>query len=127
MWNEVIITLATGLVPIVLTLISALAVYGIAKLKEKSSNDNFDKYFSILESTVTRIVGETQQTIVAGLKVASEDGKLTKEESLEVLKFAKDKIYAQLPAIAISTIGTIYTDIDSLIISLIENKVNEIR
>lgn len=124
-WNTVLINLTQALIPVLVTLLSGLVGVGIAKLKKSIDNENYYKYLDALHNIVAELVGEAEQITVKGLKLASDDGKLTPDEGKDILKDVKDAVIKQLPDKAWKALTLVLGDMDKFIAALIEHEVSK--
>ena len=126
--KDVLIEVGTQIMFDVLMLVASIVFAYLAKYLAKSEKL---KHIALateeLESIVVSIVGELQQTTVDGLKEASVDGKLSKEEiaSLGIALVSKAK--AQLSSPAADTLVAAGVDIESMIHSIAEACIASIK
>lgn len=107
--------------------IAVLFAY-LSKLLAKSQKMNhIAAAMRELELVVTNIVGDLQQTVVDGLKEASEDGKLSKTDIEWLGKQLIEKASAQISAPAAETLLAAGVDIEGMIHSIAEAWIAEIK
>ena len=126
--REVIIEVGTQICFDVLMLVISVAFAYLTKYLAKSQRINHIALaMSELEGIVVSIVGELQQTTVDGLKEASADGKLSKEEIAALGIALVNKAKAQLSDPAAETLVAAGVDIESMIHSIAEACIASIK
>lgn len=120
------IDLAAVLLPLILGLVANLVKKWSDKLKADTDNKLAGAALSKVTTLAYVVVSEVSQTIVADLKAAAVDGKLTDEEKAQIKAsaVAKLKSYISLDE-AKRLIGV--GDIDSFLGTLIESAVSETK
>lgn len=126
--REVMIEVGTQIVfDLLMLLVGVLFAY-LSKLIAKSKRlEHIAISMSELERVVTNIVGDLQQTVVERLKAESEDGKLTKTDIEYLGKQLIEKAAAQISAPAAETLTAAGVDIESMIHSIAESWIAEIK
>ena len=124
-WNELMISIAMALVPVVAALVGGLVSVFISWLRTKIKNEKYHTYLDLFESISHNVVSDLEHTVVEGMKAASKDGKLTREEIIEIKDMAADKITSQLPNEAMKFYELAEADIYSMIGSMIEKYVHD--
>ncbi|MDK2932791.1 MAG: hypothetical protein PWP27_601 [Clostridiales bacterium] len=126
MSQETMNLIVTGIIVPVLTAVGGfLAAYINLKTKElkmKINNDALNKYVSIAEDTVTKVVGEVFQTYVDALK---KDGKFDNVSQIEAFRKAKTKVLTLLSKEAIEAVEYLYGDVNRWLETQIENAVHQ--
>lgn len=126
--KEILITQAAQLVStLVVTLIGVLAAWLSAKLKQHIELKNLTSALDTCLKMTQVTVGELQQKFVEDMKIANEDGKLTKEEIKELnsslITYTKEKMTPEL----INVIVNAGIDINKFILNAGENYVQEFK
>ncbi len=126
--KDVLIEVGTQIMFDVLMLVASIVFAYLAKYLAKSEKL---KHIALateeLESIVVSIVGELQQTTVDGLKEASADGKLTKQEIEALGLTLVDRAKKQLSDPAADTLVAAGVDIESMIHSIAEACIASIK
>ena len=126
--RDVIIEVGTQICFDILMLVISVAFAYLSKHLAKSQRlAHIALAMEELEGIVVSVVGELQQTTVEGLKEASADGKLSKEEiaSLGIALVSKAK--AQLSSPAADTLVAAGVDIEGMIHSIAEACIASIK
>lgn len=126
--KEILITQAAQLVStLMVTLIGVLAAWLSAKLKQHIELKNLTSALDTCLKMTQVTVGELQQKFVEDMKIANEDGKLTKEEIKELnsslITYTKEKMTPEL----INVIVNAGIDINKFILNAGENYVQEFK
>lgn len=126
--KDVLIEVGTQIMFDVLMLVASIVFAYLAKYLAKSEKL---KHIALateeLEGIVVSIVGELQQTTVEGLKEASVDGKLSKDEIAALGVALVNKAKAQLSSPAADTLVAAGVDIESMIHSIAEACIASIK
>lgn len=126
--KDVLIEVGTQIMFDVLMLVASIVFAYLAKYLSKSEKL---KHIALateeLEGIVVSIVGELQQTTVDGLKEASADGKLTRQEIEALGLTLVDKAKKQLSNPAADTLVAAGVDIESMIHSIAEACIASIK
>lgn len=126
--KDVLIEVGTQIMFDVLMLVASIVFAYLAKYLAKSEKL---KHIALateeLEGIVVSIVGELQQTTVDGLKEASADGKLTRQEIEALGLTLVDKAKKQLSDPAADTLVAAGVDIESMIHSIAEACIASIK
>ena len=126
--REVFIEVGTQIAFDVLMLVVSVAFAYLAKYLAKSQRLNHIALsMNELESIVISVVGELHQTTVEGLKEASKDGKLSKDEIAQLGQLLVDKTVEQLSNPASDTLKAAGVDIEGMIHSIAEAWIAEIK
>ena len=126
--REVLIEIGTKLAFEILLAVLAIGFASLSKLLAKSQRMNHVALaMGEMEAVVVAVVGELQQTAVEGLKAASADGKLSKSDIEWLGKQLVDKVAKGLSAPAIDTLNAAGVDIESMIHSIAEAAIAEIK
>ena len=126
-WEEIMITISTTLVPVIGTLCAGLVSIFISWLRTKVVNEKYGKYLTWTEEITHNVVFDLQQSIVEGLKASSEDGKLTSEEAENIKSLAMEKIKNQIPSYIYDFLSRGFADVNDMISSYIEKTVYEMK
>lgn len=101
---SLLVAVVTGSIGLVAVYIQKYLSEAIAKVKAESGKieddmlrDNVEYAIDTIEKIIHDTVYSLQVSVVDDIKKASEDGKLTKEEGIEIFNMAKDKILNQVP------------------------------
>jgi hypothetical protein len=112
---------------LLMLLVGVLFAY-LGKLLAKTKKmEHINMAMYELESVVKNVVGEIQQTTVDGLKEASADGKLTKDEIKRLGVLLVSHTLDQLSAPASETLIAAGVDIEGMIHSIAEAWIAEIK
>lgn len=126
--KDVLIEVGTQIMFDVLMLVASIVFAYLAKYLAKSEKL---KHIALateeLEGIVVSIVGELQQTTVDGLKEASADGKLSKDEIAALGVALVSKAKAQLSNPAADTLVAAGVDIEAMIHSIAEACIASIK
>lgn len=126
--KDVLIEVGTQIMFDVLMLVASIVFAYLAKYLSKSEKL---KHIALateeLEGIVVSIVGELQQTTVDGLKEASADGKLSKDEIAALGVALVNKAKSQLSSPAADTLVAAGVDIESMIHSIAEACIASIK
>lgn len=127
-------TILDALLPLVVTLLSALLAYGTAYLRKKMSALESEVSRTLLQSALEEIdkvamdaVLATQQVLTDDLKAKSEDGKLTKEEATQCFNYAINYFYNHISEDAMKILSKTITETQVYVQQLIEAKLGEIK
>ena len=126
--REVLIEVGTQIIfELLMLLVGVLFAY-LGKLLAKTKKmEHINMAMYELESVVKNVVGEIQQTTVDGLKEASADGKLTKDEIKRLGVLLVSHTLDQLSAPASETLSAAGVDIEGMIHSIAEAWIAEIK
>ena len=126
--REVLIEVGTQIIfELLMLLVGVLFAY-LGKLLAKTKKmEHINMAMYELESVVKNVVGEIQQTTVDGLKEASADGKLTKDDIEWLGRLLVDKAAKGLSVPAVDTLNAAGVDIESMIHSFAEACIAEIK
>jgi uncharacterized membrane protein YebE (DUF533 family) len=126
-----LMVLVNQLVPLFAAVLAGLTAVAIARfnkwVRTKTDSEELlttmDSVYQIVDVTVA----DANATVVAGLKEAAADGKITKEEANEI----KDSVFSQIknnitPKSA-KVLSRVIGDLDSYLMSLIEKLVSEAK
>lgn len=99
--NEIVAICMQTLLPIIGTVISGLASWGLIELNKyvrtRTKNESINDALSHVTHTVETTVKDLEQTMVKELKAASADGKLTRQDALSLKDVAVMRIKSQVP------------------------------
>ena len=126
--KDVLIEVGTQIMFDVLMLVASIVFAYLAKYLAKSEKlKHIALAMDELEGIVVSIVGELQQTTVEGLKEASADGKLTKDEIAALGVALVNKAKSQLSSPAADTLIAAGVDIEGMIHSIAEACIASIK
>lgn len=126
--REAIIEVGTQILFEIFLLVLSIGFAYISKALTKSEKmGHVALAMSEMEAVVVAVVGELQQTTVEGLKEASSDGKLSKSDIEWLGKQLVDKVAKGLSTPAIDTLNAAGVDIESMIHSIAEAAIAEIK
>ena len=122
---EILLVFLTALLSIILARVSGYVVTWFRNKKESSDNILLKSGMEIIEDTVKSAVKMAEQTIV----VAQKNGKvsLTKESQEFVKNSVVSTVKENLPDNVVATSKKYNINIDSLIITLIEKTINDMK
>lgn len=126
--REVLVEVGTQIIfELLMLLVGVLFAY-LGKLLAKTKKmEHINMAMYELETVVKNVVGEIQQTTVDGLKEASADGKLTKDEIKRLGVLLVSHTLDQLSAPASETLIAAGVDIEGMIHSIAEAWIAEIK
>ena len=110
--------------------ISLIGVFGAwltAKLGKATQLDTVNRAQQELIKLTQITVGELKQTVVDGMKAAHKDGKLTKEEIVQLGQLLYEKTTAKLSASAMNVLTAAQVDISALITGTAEHLISGIK
>ena len=110
-----------------ITLIGVLGTYLTLQLGKNTNLKNINDAQKELIRAAKITVGELQQTLVADLKAANEDGKLTQQEIAQLRAKLLDKTVEKLSAPAYALLSAASVDIQSLILGVGESWIERIK
>ncbi len=126
--------ISVAITAVIIPMLIAGGKYLVAWLKLKTEqiskqvkNENVKQYVSLLNGVVVDVVSELNQTTVDGLKAASSDGKLTKEDADKIKNEAFSKVLTILGSKGKDALKLLYEDVDALIKSRIERTVRYLK
>jgi len=112
---------------LLITLIGVLGAYLSAKLGKSANLQNIDTAQKEVIRAAELTVGELQQTLVDGLKAASEDGKLTDDEISSLKQQLLDRTIKKLSAPAYTLLQAASVDVEALITGAGESLIERIK
>ena len=98
-----------------IALIGVFGAWLTAKLGKATQLDTVNRAQQELIKLAQITVGELKQTVVDGMKAASKDGKLTKDEITQLGQLLYEKTTAKLSASAMDVLTAAQVDISALI------------
>lgn len=126
--REVIIEVIVQVIGALLMGVIGVAMAYLTKLVGKTKElEHVSSAMDELESVVTTVVGDLQQTIVENLKAASADGKLSQEDIYDLGKLLVMKVKEQLSHPASTTIQAAGIDMTEAIHSIAEAYIAKIK
>ena len=126
--REVIIEVVVQVIGALLMGVIGVAFAYLTKLVGKTKElEHVASAMDELESVVTTVVGDLQQTIVENLKAASADGKLSQEDIYDLGKLLVMKVKEQLSNPASTTIQAAGIDMTEAIHSIAEAYIAKIK
>ena len=125
--REVIIEVLVQVVGVIVMGVLGIAFAYVGKwMGQTKKLETVAAAMSQLEDVVKNVVGELQQTMVEGLKAAS-DGKLSQEDIYDLGKLLVMKATEQLSNPAASTLKAAGIDIENMIHSIAEAYIERIK
>ena len=110
-----------------IALIGAFGAWLTAKLGKATQLDTVNRAQQELIKLAQITVGELKQTVVDGMKAAHKDGKLTKEEIVQLGQLLYEKTTAKLSASATDALTAAQVDISALITGTAEHLIAGIK
>ena len=110
-----------------IALIGVFGAWLTAKLGKATQLDTVNRAQQELIKLAQITVGELKQTVVDGMKAASKDGKLTKEEITQLGQLLYEKTTAKLSASAMDVLTTAQVDISALITGSAEHLIGQMK
>jgi hypothetical protein len=104
---------------------SALLNAKAEEIKQTINNRKLSSYIDIAVKTVTDVVKALNQSVVDDLKEMSEDGKLTADEKQRIFDNALSTIQHTLSEDMITTLSTVYGDLDEWLKTQIDTAVSK--
>ncbi len=104
------------------TLVSVGVVYGNRYLKAKTGNESVHA----VGETIGAVVNDLAATIVKEIKAKSADGRLTKNEALDVKDMAVAQVKDQLPKAVAKSAQAVVGNLDAFVAGKIEEKVKDL-
>ena len=110
-----------------IALIGVFGAWLTAKLGTATQLDTVNKAQQELIKLAQITVGELKQTVVDGMKVASKDGKLTKDEISQLGQLLFEKTAAKLSASAMDVLTAAQVDVSALITGTAEQLIGRMK
>jgi len=110
-----------------IALIGVFGAWLTAKLGKATQLDTVTRAQQELINLAQITVGELKQTVVDGMKVAHEDGKLTKEEIVQLGQLLYENTTAKLSASAMDVLTAAQVDISALITGTAEHLIGQMK
>ena len=110
-----------------IALIGVFGAWLTAKLGKATQLDTVNRAQQELIKLAQITVGELKQTVVDGMKVAHEDGKLTKEEIVQLGQLLYENTTAKLSASAMDVLTAAQVDISALITGTAEHLIGQMK
>ena len=110
-----------------IALIGVFGAWLTAKLGKVTQLDTVNRAQQELIKLAQITVGELKQTVVDGMKAASKDGKLTKEEIAQLGQLLFEKTTAKLSASAMDVLTVAQVDISALITGTAEQLIGRMN
>ena len=110
-----------------IALIGVFGAWLTAKLGKATQLDTVNRAQQELIKLAQITVGELKQTVVDGMKAASKDGKLTKDEIAQLGQLLYDKTTAKLSASAMDVLTASQVDISALITGTAEHLIGQMK
>ena len=110
-----------------IALIGVFGAWLTAKLGKATQLDTVNRAQQELIKLAQITVGELKQTVVDGMKAASKDGKLTKDEIAQLGQLLFDKTTAKLSASAMDVLTAAQVDISALITGTAEHLIGQMK
>ena len=110
-----------------IALIGVLGAWLTAKLGKSAQLDTVNRAQQELIKLAQITVGELKQMVVDGMKAASKDGKLSKEEVAQLGQLLYEKTTAKLSASAMDVLTAAQVDISALITGTAEHLIGQMK
>ena len=110
-----------------IALIGVFGAWLTAKLGKATQLDTVNRAQQELIKLAQITVGELKQTVVNGMKAASKDGKLSKEEIAQLGQMLFEKTTAKLSASAMDVLTAAQVDISALITGTAEHLIGQMK
>jgi len=110
-----------------IALIGVFGAWLTAKLGKATQLDTVNHAQQELIKLAQITVGELKQTVVDGMKVASKDGKLTKDEISQLGQLLFEKTAAKLSASAMDVLTAAQVDVSALITGTAEQLIGRMK
>ena len=110
-----------------IALIGVFGAWLTAKLGKSAQLDTVNRAQQELIKLAQITVGELKQTVVDGMKAASKDGKLSKEEVAQLGQLLYEKTTAKLSASAMDVLTAARVDISALITGAAEHLIGQMK
>ena len=110
-----------------IALIGVFGAWLTAKLGKATQLDTVNRAQQELIKLAQITVGELKQTVVDGMKAASKDGKLSKEEIAQLGQMLFEKTTAKLSASAMDVLTAAQVDISALITGTAEHQIGQMK
>ena len=110
-----------------IALIGVFGAWLTAKLGKATQLDTVNRAQQELIKLAQITVGELKQTVVDGMKAASKDGKLTKDEIAQLGNLLYEKTTAKLSASAMDVLTAAQVDISALITGTAEQLIGNMK
>ena len=110
-----------------IALIGVFGAWLTAKLGKATQLDTVNRAQQELIKLAQITVGELKQTVVDGMKAASKDGKLSKEEIAQLGQMLFEKTTAKLSASALDVLTAAQVDISALITGTAEHLIGQMK
>ena len=110
-----------------IALIGVFGAWLTAKLGKSTQLDTVNRAQQELIKLAQITVGELKQTVVDGMKAASKDGKLTKNEIAQLGQLLYEKTTAKLSASAMDVLTAAQVDISALITGTAEQLIGKMK
>ena len=112
---------------LLITLIGVLGTYLTLQLGKNANLKNINDAQKELIRAAKITVGELQQTLVADLKAANQDGKLTQQEIAQLRQKLLDKTVEKLSTPASALLSAASVDVDALILGVGESWIEKMK
>ena len=110
-----------------IALIGVFGAWLTAKLGKATQLDTVNRAQQELIKLAQITVGELKQTVVDGMKAASKDGKLTKDEIAQLGNLLYEKTTTKLSASAMDVLTAAQVDISALITGTAEHLIGQMK
>ena len=110
-----------------IALIGVFGAWLTAKIGKATQLDTVNRAQQELIKLAQITVGELKQTVVDGMKAASKDGKLTKDEIAQLGQLLFEKTTAKLSASAMDVLTAAQVDISALITGTAEHLIGQMK
>ena len=110
-----------------IALIGVFGAWLTAKIGKATQLDTVNRAQQELIKLAQITVGELKQTVVDGMKAASKDGKLTKDEITQLGQLLYEKTTAKLSDSAMNVLTAAQVDISALITGTAEHLIGQMK
>ncbi len=121
--ETLLIAAAPELITLLGVILTGLATWGIALLKQRVKAEVALTALDTVDSIISAIVGNLSQTSAKQMKAASEDGHLSKEEKTKLKRFARDEANRLISAEVVKAASSAVKSLDAYISKKIEERV----
>lgn len=116
-------TIVAQVAPVFLALVTTLVSIGLVRLNRWIKAKGGSEAALAVDQVVSSTINELNATIVKDVRAAAADGKLTRQEAMEIKDRAVSQVMGQLPpAVAKTAIGVL-GDLEAFVRGKVEEKV----
>ncbi len=121
--ETLLIAAAPELITLLGVILTGLATWGIALLKQRVKAEVALTALETVDSIISAIVGNLSQTSAKQMRAASEDGHLSKDEKIKLKRFARDEANWLISAEVAKAASSAVKSLDAYISKKIEERV----